>query len=117
MSLEAQVSSYRSTIDMRKKFLSGITSAILLSLAWFDNAVALPLGQIPVSVSTPEITFVAGGCGPGWHRDWAGGCRPNGGPVVVAPARPVVVAPVVGAPVVCGPGFRWHPRFRRCVVL
>jgi hypothetical protein len=25
-----------------------------------------------------------------------------------------VVAP---APVVCGAGYRWHPRFRRCVVL
>jgi hypothetical protein len=33
---------------------------------------------------------------------------------VVAPAAPVVVAP---APVVCGVGYRWHPRFRRCVVL
>jgi hypothetical protein len=31
-----------------------------------------------------------------------------------APAAPVVVAP---APVVCGAGYRWHPRFRRCVVL
>jgi hypothetical protein len=110
---------------MRKKVLSGITSAILLSMAWFDNAVALPLAQIPVPVGAPEIILVAGGCGPGWHRDWAGRCRPNGGPVVVAPAPPVVVAPappvvvapVVGAPVVCGPGFRWHPRFRRCVVL
>jgi hypothetical protein len=34
--------------------------------------------------------------------------------VVVAPAAPaVVVAPAV----VCGRGFRWHPGFRRCVVL
>jgi hypothetical protein len=47
--------------------------------------------------------------------------RPNG-VVVVAPAvvaAPVVVAPavVVAPPVVCGGGFRWHPGFRRCVVL
>jgi hypothetical protein len=34
-----------------------------------------------------------------------------GAPLVVAP--PVVIAP----PVVCGVGFRWHARFRRCVVL
>ena len=54
----------------------------------------------------------AEGCGPGFHRGPYGGCRPNGGPVVVAPAAPVVVAPVV-----CGVGYRWHPRWRRCVVL
>jgi hypothetical protein len=89
----------------------------------------------------------AGGCGPGFHRGLLGVCVANGpavivapvGPaVVVAPAAPaVVVAPpvVVAAPapavvvapaapavvvapaVVCGRGFRWHPGFRRCVVL
>jgi hypothetical protein len=63
-----------------------------------------------------------GGCGIGFHRGPYGGCRPNGA-VVVAPAvvaAPVVVAPpavVVAPPVVCGAGFRWHPGFRRCVVL
>ena len=30
----------------------------------------------------------AGGCGPGFHRGPYGGCRPNGGAVVVAPAAP-----------------------------
>jgi hypothetical protein len=65
---------------------------------------------------------VEGGCGIGFHRGPYGGCRPNGA-VVVAPAvvaAPVVVAPpavVVAPPVVCGAGFRWHPGFRRCVVL
>jgi hypothetical protein len=88
-----------------------------------------------------------GGCGPGFHRNPLGICRPNGAvvvapgvavvvappvrpavvvapPVVVAPAAVVaapapVVAPavVVAPPVVCGAGFRWHPGFRRCVVL
>jgi hypothetical protein len=62
-----------------------------------------------------------GGCGIGFHRGPYGGCRPNGA-VVVAPlvvAPPVVVAPavVVAPPIVCGVGLRWHPRFRRCVVL
>jgi hypothetical protein len=42
--------------------------------------------------------------------------------VVAAPAPAVVVAPaapavVVAPAVVCGRGFRWHPGFRRCVVL
>jgi hypothetical protein len=93
---------------MSSKLLSAASAAILLSLVCIDSASA------------------EGGCGPGFHRGPYGGCRPNG-PVVVAPAAPVVVAPpavvvrppvvVAPAPVVCGAGFRWHPRFRRCVVL
>ena len=79
----------------------------------------------------------AGGCGPGFHRGPLGACVANAPVVVVAPAAPavvvappvvaapaaaVVVAPaapavVVTPPVVCGRGFRWHPGFRRCVVL
>jgi hypothetical protein len=87
----------------------------------------------------------AGGCGPGFHRGLLGVCVANGPAVVIAPVAPaVVVAPpvvavappvVVAAPapavvvapaapavvvapaVVCGRGFRWHPGFRRCVVL
>jgi hypothetical protein len=59
-----------------------------------------------------------GGCGLGFHRGPYGGCRPNVGPVVVVPGAPVVVAPaVVAPPVVCGVGYRWHPAYRRCVVL
>ena len=60
-----------------------------------------------------------GGCGPGWHRNPYGACRPNAvviapGAVVVAPA-PVVVAPapVVVAPRrVCPIGFAWA--YGRC---
>ncbi|MBV9970354.1 MAG: hypothetical protein JO228_10245 [Xanthobacteraceae bacterium] len=73
----------------------------------------------------------AGGCGPGFHRGPLGVCVANGPAIVVAPAAPVVVAPappavvvaptapavVVAPAVVCGRGFRWHPGFRRCVVL
>ena len=83
---------------MWPKVLSAASAAILLSLVYIDSASA------------------AGGCGLGFHRGPYGGCQPNRGPVVVAPAvvAPVVVAP---APVVCGVGFRWHPRLRRCVVL
>jgi hypothetical protein len=88
---------------MGPKLLSAASAAILVSLMSLDSASA------------------AGGCGPGWHRNPWGVCRPNGGPVIVAPAAPVVVAPapvvVEPAPIVCGAGFRWHPRWRRCVVL
>jgi hypothetical protein len=107
---------------MCAKILSAGSAALLLSLIYVDGATA------------------AGGCGPGFHPGPYGGCRgpvvvapaapivvAPGAPVVVAPAAPVVVAPaapvvvapvvVVPAPVVCGVGYRWHPRFRRCVVL
>jgi hypothetical protein len=78
------------------------------------SAAAVLFSLVAIDGATAE-----GGCGPGFHRNEFGRCRPNG-PVVVAPAAPVVVAPaapVVVAPVVCGAGYRWHPRFRRCVVL
>jgi hypothetical protein len=92
-------------VEMCLKVVSAASAAVLLSLVCMDSASA------------------ADGCGPGFHRGPYGGCRPNG-PVVVAPAAPVVVAPAVVAPavvapvpVVCGGGYRWHPRLRRCVVL
>lgn len=83
---------------MNSKVLSVASAAVLLSLMSLTSASA------------------EGGCGPGFHRNPWGHCRPNG-PIVVAP--PVVIAPpvIVAPPVVCGPGFRWHPRWRRCVVL
>jgi hypothetical protein len=57
----------------------------------------------------------AGGCGLGFHRGPYGGCRPNGGVVVVErPAvvveRPAVV--VVPRGRVCPMGFSW--RYGRC---
>jgi hypothetical protein len=96
---------------MRLPLVAVTSAALLLSLVALDGASA------------------EGGCGPGFHRNAYGRCRPNEGPVVapaapvvVAPAPPVVAAPaapvvVAPAPVVCGAGFRWHPRLRRCVVL
>ena len=95
---------------MRPKVFSAATAAILVSLVSVDGAIA------------------EGGCGPGFHRNPYGRCRPNEGPIVVAPGAPVVVAPaapvviappvvVAPAPVVCSAGLRWHPRLRRCVVL
>jgi len=85
---------------MRLKVFLPASAALLLSLACINDASA------------------EGGCGPGFHRGPYGGCQPNRGPVVVVPAAPVVVAPAVMAPpVVCGVGYRWHPRLRHCVVL
>ena len=79
------------------------SAAILLSLVSLDCAIA----ERP--------------CGPGFHRNAYGRCTPNGS-VVDAPSAPIVVepgAPVVVAPpaVACPSGFRWHSRFRRCVVV
>jgi hypothetical protein len=56
----------------------------------------------------------AGGCGPGFHRGPYGGCRPNGGAVVVAPGAIVVERPVVAVPRgrICPVGFSW--RYGRC---
>jgi hypothetical protein len=107
---------------MFRTFYSSVTCAVLLSSLAAVSAQA------------------AGGCGPGFHRGLLGVCVANGPAVViappavvVAPAAPavvvaapappaVVVAPaapavVVAPAVVCGRGFRWHPGFRRCVVL
>jgi hypothetical protein len=85
---------------MRLKGLSVASATVLLSLVSIHGANA------------------EGGCGLGFHRGPYGGCRPNREPVVVVPAAPVVVAPgVVAPPVVCGVGYRWHPRYRRCVIL
>ena len=106
---------------MSKTFNLTLACAVLGSLACF-GAQALPISPLGSQVAAPDVTLVEGGCGPGFHRNEFGRCRPNrgeevivvpGAPVVVAPAAPVVVAP----PVVCGRGLRWHPGYRRCVVL
>jgi hypothetical protein len=59
----------------------------------------------------------AGGCGPGFHRGPYGGCRPNGGVVVVAPRVVVAPAPVVVVRPgrVCPYGMAW--RYGRCRVI
>lgn len=61
-------------------------------------------------VGFSEAASAAGGCGPGWYRGPYGGCRPMRGPVVVAPAAPVVV--VRPRPRVCPYGFVWA--YGRC---
>ena len=95
--------------DKGKLWRVGLMCLKVLSVA----SATLLLSLVSIHGASAE-----GGCGPGFHRGPYGHCRPNG-PVVVAPAAPVVVAPAVvaPAPVVCGVGYRWHPYRRRCVVL
>jgi hypothetical protein len=99
---------------MRTGFSVLAVAAMLISMISLD-AHALPGSLLPSGSGLSEATPVSGGCGPFAHRGPWEGCRPNG-PGVLAP---IVVTPpaVIGAPVVCGVGFRWHPRWRRCVVL
>src|SRR4051795_6939762 len=51
----------------------------------------------------------AGGCGPGFHRGPYGGCRPNGGALIVAPRVVVPRVVVAPAPVVVVPRGRGCP--------
>jgi hypothetical protein len=78
-----------------KAFFAG--ALIAASLMGFGVARAAPLVPLAPSANSDVIT-VAGGCGLGFHRGPYGGCRPNGGVVVVE--RPPVV--VVRR---CPPGF------------
>jgi hypothetical protein len=110
---------------MSKTFSFSFACAALATSLAALSAQAMPLSSLDSRSAGPEVTLVAGGCGPGFHRGPLGACVANAvviaPPVVVAPVAPaVVVAPpvvVAPAPIVCGAGFRWHPRFRRCVVL
>lgn len=67
---------------------------------------------MPIAPMAPAgdsmVTRVADGCGRGFYRTPRGFCRPmDGRPVVVRPARPVIVAP----PIVVAPRYM-EPRPR-----
>jgi hypothetical protein len=115
---------------MIRTVLPAVATSLSLSFAAAVTATqAAPIAPIAPPQATSDVILVEGGCGLGAFRDRYGRCRVAGAPVVVAPGAPVVVAPggpvvvapvapvVVAPPVVCERGFRWHPRFRRCVVL
>lgn len=75
------------------------------SLAGFGAAnAAMPLAPLSASENA-DVIQVAGGCGPGFHRGPYGGCRPNGGVVVVRRPPVVVVRPPVVVARRCPPGF------------
>jgi hypothetical protein len=84
-----------------KMLKSVLFASAAATLALCASAQAMPLSGNLGGGSSPSVTLVAGGCGVGWHPTPVG-CRPNGGPVVVAP---VVVAPV---PYWRGPGWRFY---------
>lgn len=90
--------------------LASVAAFALLSFTTL-GAQAMPLAPLAPG-ATADVTLVEGGCGPGAFRDVYGRCRVRE-PVVVAPVPGVVVV----EPRVCGPGFRWHPGWRRCIRL
>ena len=54
-------------------------------------AASIPAGAMPVQTTLQpgraNLTLVAGGCGPAFHRGPLGGCRPN--TAVVVARRPI----------------------------
>jgi hypothetical protein len=76
---------------MSKLFLSLASGGVLALSA--VGAQAIPAAPSGLTQLPSDVIQVAGGCGRGWHRGPGGACRPNRGPVVVAPAPVVVVAP------------------------
>jgi hypothetical protein len=81
-----------------------------------DNMKVLFAAAILIAGTVASIGSASaeGGCGPGFHRNPYGECRPNRGPaVVVAPGVVVVERPVVVVPGrACPIGFVW--RYGRC---
>ncbi len=64
-------------------------------------ATLLTLGTIAGTAGTAQAHD---GCGPGNHRAWSGGCRPDWAPYAY---RPVYY----GRPVVYGYGYGWRPGY------
>jgi hypothetical protein len=86
------------------KTVAALSAGTMLAFA-APAAQAMPPAGNMSNVSAPHVILVAGGCGVGFHRGPAGGCRPNVGP---GPG-PVVVAPGPGpVPYWRGPGWRFY---------
>ncbi len=98
---------------MRKALF--LAAAMAVSAAFVPvQSQAMPLASSQTGFQSADVTLVAGGCGLGFHRGPYGGCRPNGGAVIVAPGAVVVERPVVVVRPgrVCPVGFSW--RYGRC---
>ncbi|MBV9701766.1 MAG: hypothetical protein JO163_03475 [Methylobacteriaceae bacterium] len=86
------------------------------------NAQAFPVPPAQPGYAIPGLTLVEGGCGPGWHRNAWGACRPNGpygpgpygpgpGPYGPGPsAAPLGIGPIA----ICPPGTHLGPYGHRC---
>jgi hypothetical protein len=80
-----------------------------------DNMKVLFAAAILIAGTVASVGSASaeGGCGPGFHRNPYGECRPNRGDVVVVPGAVVVERPVVVVPGrACPVGFVW--RYGRC---
>jgi hypothetical protein len=78
------------------------------------KVIAIGAGLL-LALSIVSTASAEGGCGIGYHRGPYGGCRPNGGAVVVGvPGVGVVVAPRAVAPRACPVGYHLGPEGRRC---
>ncbi len=62
---------------MRTTLLALATGAALVAGA--SAASAMPATLLAGAGEAPQVTLVAEGCGPGFHRGPYGGCRPFGG--------------------------------------
>lgn len=88
------------------------TTIMALAVAGTLSLVGLGAEAMPTGIATsaatpaPQITRVAEGCGPGFARGPAGGCRRIGAVVVTRPAVVVRRPVVVGRP---GCGVRVGP--------
>ncbi len=60
---------------MQKQLLS-IAAILAFVVAIVSNAQAVPISPSK-SIYKTQVTFVADGCGRGWHRGPAGHCRRN----------------------------------------
>ena len=75
---------------------SSVTLAVaVVGLVLPNGAQSAPAAWLTRPFPKSDVLLVAGGCGPGFHRDAYGYCVPNGR--------------------VCPPGYRLGPYGRRCV--
>jgi hypothetical protein len=94
---------------MRNTFATVFAGSVLAALVTFQ-AQAMPLAPSPPGVGA-DVTFVVGGCGPGFHRGEFGRCRPNERERVIVEPGVVVVEP---GRRLCPPGTHLGPEGREC---
>ncbi len=88
------------------------------SLGWMGSAEAAPFGLAPLGAMGASVERVAGGCGPGFHPNPWGLCRPNlygprpywGPPVYGGPFGPVRPRPIFRPYGYDGPRPFYRPR-------
>jgi|SRR4029077_13112560 hypothetical protein len=96
------------------------TLVVACTLPSFVSAGPPSLGARDTRDNNTAITWIAGGCGIGWHRGPYGGCRRNAAGVPPPgfygpPGTPprAVVGPRGGA-IICPPGYHLGPQLSAC---